>query len=61
VKAPEQLVGPVDEVDLHDLTVPGDRWVSWCGSRVRASESQRASGQKRPAWPGNAMNVLARR
>jgi hypothetical protein len=25
---------------------------------MRASERQRASGQQRPAWPGNAMIVL---
>src|SRR5262245_10123545 len=25
---------------------------------MRASERQRANGQQRPAWPGNAMNVL---
>src|SRR5262245_55352606 len=24
---------------------------------MRASERQRASGQERPAWPGNAVNV----
>src|SRR5262245_52761513 len=26
---------------------------------MRASERQRASGQKRPAWPGNAVAVTA--
>ena len=27
-------------------------------SLLRASERQRASGQQRPAWPGNAVNVI---
>ncbi len=33
----------------------------WRPQQVRASERQRASGQQRPAWPGNAVTVGHRR
>ena len=35
-----------------------DRGHRFTMSRVRASERQRASGHQRPAWPGNAMDVM---
>ncbi len=42
----------------HQVGVPVDARTR---SSVRASERQRASGQQRPAWPGNAMNEALRR